>query len=99
MKLGFWGCERWPKCGYRYWPPLPVPFPQLSLDIVSPQDFKVHMLALNYIVCKMYAILGFPQESKVRMFALGYTVLHNVCHPVAMLHLLRAVSICRTSQT
>eukprot|EP00983_Pelagomonas_calceolata_P062998 1147539-Pelagomonas_calceolata.AAC.1 len=47
VRLGFWGCERWPKCGYRYWPPPAVPYPQLSLDVISAHDFRVRVEAVQ----------------------------------------------------
>jgi len=46
-RFKFWSCERRlvGKCTYRYWPPPPVAYPQLSLDVVSDQEFKVRARA------------------------------------------------------
>eukprot|EP00798_Chlamydomonas_sp_ICE-L_P014800 gene14800-20855_t len=38
---GFWGCDLFPSCNFRYFPPTPVDHPQLSLEICADNLFKV----------------------------------------------------------
>lgn len=39
----FWGCAKWPACNFRYFPPDYVHHAQLSLDVVSGDEFKVRL--------------------------------------------------------
>ena len=48
---GFWGCSLFPNCGFRYFPPQPVDHPQVALEILSEQAFKVRVFNCVSVVC------------------------------------------------